>query len=280
MSFYSTNMPNGAKLWLLDLGSIDLDAANVLAGRNQFAVGLAPQPHERRDLIMIAALIYHPHVGLVLFDTGSCEDIITSWGAKTMECSPRNWDKSVHGLAEAIRATGAGEITDVKAVVMSHLHCDHAGGLEHFLDTEVEIWCHEDELKNAFWACATRVDQGPYLKDYLSVDRLNWRTFTGKVFEVFPGIILHHCPGHTTGSIAMQVNLEKAGTVLLTGDAFHVKENWEEGIAPGTLTRDWNEWHRSRNYLRSLAQARQAKVILGHERAYFKRLRISPEYTE
>lgn len=112
-----------------------MDAANVLAGANQFAVRLPPQSHERRELIMIAALIYHPHLGLILFDTGSCEDVITSCGTKALECGPRNWDKAVHGLPEAIRATGAGEITDVKVVVMSHLHCDHAGGLEHFLGT-------------------------------------------------------------------------------------------------------------------------------------------------
>ena len=104
-------------------------------GANQYPVNLPPQPHERRTLIMIAGLIYHPEGGLILFDTGSCEDIVKSWGQKAMECSPRTWEKAVHGLPEAIKATGAGEITDVRAVILSHLHCDHAGGLEHFLDT-------------------------------------------------------------------------------------------------------------------------------------------------
>jgi hypothetical protein len=97
---WTTTLPSGAKLWarqhselflnrldadlhfqLLNLGTVDLDAANVLAGANQFPVGLPPQLYDRRDLIMIAALIYYPNVGLILFDTGSCEDIIQSWGA-------------------------------------------------------------------------------------------------------------------------------------------------------------------------------------------------------
>lgn len=84
---------------------------------------------------MIAGLLYHPDVGLILFDTGSCEDAITAWGEKFFECTPRIWEKAKHGLPEAIAATGAGTIKDVKAVVLGHLHNDHAGGLEWFMGT-------------------------------------------------------------------------------------------------------------------------------------------------
>jgi glyoxylase-like metal-dependent hydrolase (beta-lactamase superfamily II) len=99
---------------------------------------------------MIAALVYHPDVGLMLFDTGSCEDVITSWGAEAMDCCPRIWDKSIHGLPEAITATGAGNITDVKVIVLSHLHRDHAGGLEHFLDTGQYIMSlRENQKRNS-----------------------------------------------------------------------------------------------------------------------------------
>ena len=78
----------------------------------------------------------------------------------------------------------------------------------------------------------------------------------------------------------MEVALEKTGSVVLTGDAFHVKENYELGIPPGTLTRDWNQWHRSRYYIRNLVQRKQARVVLGHEPSYFHALKGSPEYSE
>ncbi|KAJ4162853.1 hypothetical protein NW754_014271 [Fusarium falciforme] len=229
---------------------------------------------------MIAALVYHPDVGLILFDAGSCEDAIASWGQQALECTPRIWDKQIHGLPEAIKATGAGDISDVKAVVMSHLHQDHAGGLEHFVDSDVEIWCHEEELKNAFWATATGIEKGTYQADYLLVDRLNWKTFSGALCELFQGITLHLCPGHTAGSIVVEIELEETGSVVLTGDAFHVTENYELGIPPGAITRDFNLWHRSREYICNLVQRRKAKVVLGHEVTYFEALKANPGFIQ
>ncbi|KAI1025258.1 hypothetical protein LB504_009984 [Fusarium proliferatum] len=280
MTGSATSLPKGTKLWLLDLGHLDIDAAVVFSGTNIFPAHLPPQQHERRDLVMIAALVYHPDVGLILFDTGSCENVIASWGKESLECTPRFWDKNVHGLPEAISATGAGDISDVKAVVISHLHCDHAGGLEHFIDSDVEIWCHEEELKNAFWATATGIEQGTYRPDYLMVDRFNWKTFSGATFELFPGFNLHQCPGHTPGGIVVDLDLEETGCVILTGDTFHIAENYELGIPPGAITRDFNAWHRSRQYIQNLAQKKKAKVVLGHDVAYFRALKANPGFIQ
>lgn len=57
--------------------------------------------------------------------------------------------------------------------IIGHLHLDHAGGLDQFLDRkDVEIWVHDKELRAAFWSVATGADAGVYLEHYLKVCNL------------------------------------------------------------------------------------------------------------
>lgn len=150
--------------------------------------------------------------------------------------------------------------------------------LTHCVD--VEIWCHEDELKHAFWACATGIDRGLYVPHYLQPDRFNWKTFKRESFDIWPGITLHHTPGHTCGSIIMELEMKQAGAIVLTGDLFHIKENWEDGRPQGFLLRDYSAWHRSFDYVKHLVRRRKAQIVLGHEQSYFNKLPQSPKYIE
>jgi glyoxylase-like metal-dependent hydrolase (beta-lactamase superfamily II) len=134
-----------------------------------------------------------------------------------------------HELEAQIKLTGH-DIKDVKAVIMGHLHLDHAGGLEHFVGTSVPIYVHEAELKHAFYSVATKTDFGVYLPHYLSFD-LNWQAFTGDFLELAQGINLRHAPGHTPGLVIMQVNLANSGTWICTTDMYHVHENYEDSVS-------------------------------------------------
>lgn len=44
-----------------------------------------------------------------------------------------------HKLPTAIKAAG-NDIKHIKVVIIGHLHLDHAGGLAHFIDTDVPIY--------------------------------------------------------------------------------------------------------------------------------------------
>jgi glyoxylase-like metal-dependent hydrolase (beta-lactamase superfamily II) len=129
-----------------------------------------------------------------------------------------------HELDAAIEATGH-KLEDIKKIIIGHLHLDHAGGLDLFLDRkDVEIWVHDLELRSAFWSVATGADVGVYLKHYLKLD-LNWKTFDERTLDFCQGITLHHLPGHTDGLIGMQINLQDSGTFFFISDHCHVIEN-------------------------------------------------------
>jgi glyoxylase-like metal-dependent hydrolase (beta-lactamase superfamily II) len=78
-----------------------------------------------------------------------------------------------HHLDNAIQAAGYG-LDDIKAIVLSHLHLDHAGGLEFFRGRDVPVYVHGDELKNAFYAVATGEDLGAYLPHYRTTRDRSW----------------------------------------------------------------------------------------------------------
>ena len=174
-------------------------------------------------------------------------------------------------LPAAIKATG-NDIKDVKAVILGHLHLDHAGGLEHFLDTDVPIYTHEEEFKHACWAVATGADLGVYLSHYMILDRLKWNTFNDAHLDLFQGITLHHSPGHTPGLCIMQVNLPRDGTFIWTSDQFHIAENYELAHPHGGLARDHNAWFNSLNMIRRLQRLFNARLIFGHDMNVYEQL--------
>ncbi|KAG9499511.1 hypothetical protein J7337_007967 [Fusarium musae] len=207
---------------------------------------------------MISVLIEHPQDGLILYETGAGKDY------------PE--------LDAAIKKTGH-DIKDVKSVIIGHLHLDHAGGLEYFRGTDVPIYVHEIELKNAFYSVAIKVDIGVYLPTYLHFD-LNWKPLYGDSVLIARGITLHLCPGHTPGLCIMQVNLKESGTWIFTSDQYIVQENYDNLSTQGWLTRDHAAWSQSNQLVHMLQKATGAKVILGHDRNVLMRHKLAPEYYE
>lgn len=107
----------------------------------------APQvPNERRELVIISVLISHPTEGLILWETGGGKDYPTVWGAPVNDIFAQVNYSPEHELDAAIAATG-NDIKDIKAVIIGHLHLDHAGGLEYFRGKDVPVYVHEIELK-------------------------------------------------------------------------------------------------------------------------------------
>ncbi|GIZ41653.1 hypothetical protein CKM354_000495200 [Cercospora kikuchii] len=266
--------PKGTKLWLLHTGNMEADEGWFTRGGGTTLASAPNQPAPRRKIVSVCVLIEHPTEGLILYETGGGKDYPEVWGAPLNDIFARIDYSPEHELAAQIKKTGH-DIKDVKAVIMGHLHLDHAGGLENFKGTGIPIYIHEDELKHAWYSVATKSDIGVYLPKDLSLE-LNWKAFTGPFLEIAPGINLRHAPGHTPGLVIMQVNLSESGTWIFTTDQYHVHENYHSSVPQGWLARDHDDWVRSDQMIKALQKRTNANMVFGHCGATLSKYKLAP----
>jgi glyoxylase-like metal-dependent hydrolase (beta-lactamase superfamily II) len=248
------------KLHLLDLGRLDYDEGFPLAGAG-VSMASNPAPESpRREVAIIAAVIEHPKAGPILFDTGAAAGFAELWPPIVQDLFAITRHVP---LEDALGAAGFG-LDDIRAVVLSHLHLDHAGGLESFRGREVPIYVHADEIKNGFFAMATGQDAGPYVPHYLDFS-FDWRPLHGDHVELFDGFHLHRLPGHTPALMGLRIDLAQAGTFILTSDQFHLRENFEGPQPLGWLLRDHAAWWSSYHFVKTLADRTGARLVFGHD---------------
>lgn len=258
------------KLSLLDLGRFDADEGFLVRGANA-ATESDPHPRrERRRTAAIATVIEVPSVGPVLFETGCAQNAKEDWPEPARELFPLNVYEERHHLDAALGAAGY-DIKDIRAVVMGHLHLDHAGGLEHFVGTDVPIFAHEQEIKEAYFAIATKEDLGAYLPSDLNW-QLNWQPIHREEIELFPGVTLRHMPGHTPGLLTMQVKTRNSGHFMLTSDLYHVRDAFEQEAPQGWLGRDSHNWWRSHRWMKELRRRFDATMVYGHDASVLEEL--------
>ena len=111
------------------------------------------------DLPCPSFLIEHPK-GLVLFDTGCnpkvIDDAVGYWGEIARHL-PLKWSKS-ETLDHQVRNVGY-KPADVKYVILSHAHLDHAGGMTHF--PKAKFIAGKNEIRYAYWPEPDRRGEAP-----------------------------------------------------------------------------------------------------------------------
>ena len=161
--------------------------------------------------------------------------------------------------------------------MLSHLHLDHAGGLEFFRGRDVPIYVHAEELKNAFYVVATGGDLGAYIPHYLDFS-FNWHALDGDQIELFEGFNLFRLPGHRLALPGLRLDLANAGTFILTSDQFHLRDNYEGPQPLGRLLRDHAAWWRSYRVVKSMADRTDARLVFGHDADVLTELKQEPFY--
>ncbi|WP_440989579.1 N-acyl homoserine lactonase family protein [Haloarchaeobius baliensis] len=228
-------------------------------------VGLAtastPEPsHERVRCPVYNVVVEHPDA-TILWDTGSHPDAADGHWPAAMHDAFTHED--LHPLSEDLDAAGY-DIADVDAVVQSHLHLDHAGGLASFAGTDVPVYVHREEFAFAYVSAKTDAGDAAYLAADFDHE-LDWRLVTGERTTPFPDVELVHLPGHSPGLLATVLH-RADDTVILAGDVGFVDENvTERRPMDGSLLWNKQAWFDSLDRLADLRRRHGATVLTGHD---------------
>ncbi|MEL0082035.1 MAG: N-acyl homoserine lactonase family protein [Gammaproteobacteria bacterium] len=204
-------------------------------------------------------IIEHPD-GRMLFDASIHKHWEDQWLPEYKELAPYDDYTEEQQFEGALKAAGLGP-EDIDYVFLSHLHVDHAGNAKLF-DTAntTQILCHEDEYMAA---ANMEKDEHFFLRGDYDVPGLRFATLPGDI-EIMKGITAISLPGHTAGTMALKIDLEHSGTVILTSDACYLKESYDDEVG-SLIGASLEQWHRSMKKLKMLARANNATVIPGHD---------------
>lgn len=257
------------KIHAIQTGTVQVHEAQR-AGSGHGVLRFARTLLDRRwtePLPIYAWVIEHPE-GVIVVDTGE-----TSRTARPGYLPPwhpyfrlgvRMQVEADQELGPALRGLGIGP-GDVRWVVLTHLHTDHAGGLSHVMDAEILVT--REEYQDA------RGVQGR-IRGYLPN---RWPTgfsprlvtFRPEPFGPFPesapltragDVRLLPTPGHTRGH--MSVALELADRVLLfAGDTSYTEGLLQEGTVDGVSSMGGGEEVAARTLQRIQELARERPLV-------------------
>lgn len=252
-----------AEVHVIDRGGLLCDWNSLLEGHTRATHDEQTPTPDYEKLPVYTYVITHP-AATILWDTGIHHAAATGhWPDDLCEafypCEP-----AAHRLDDDLATAGI-DIDDIDAVVQSHLHVDHAGGLEWFAGTDIPVYVHERELQFAYYDAVAGAGDGGYLKADFDHD-LNWIPLARGRETHFTDFEFVQLPGHTPGTIGGVLHLETE-TLLFTSDQAPLRANYETGTPPGgDLLWGTTEWQASHRHLRELARRHDATMVFGHDR--------------
>jgi N-acyl homoserine lactone hydrolase len=85
-------------------------------------------------------------------------------------------------------------------------------------------------------------------------------------------------PGHSDGHRSLIVKLPKSGVLLITGDLYHTRQNYEKGLVPRINQRA--DTLASMDRFAKIRAATKARVVIQHAQEDFAAMPAFPNYLE
>ena len=165
---------------------------------------------------------------------------------------------------------------DIKYLGFSHFHGDHVGNANLF--TEATLYIQQAEYDAAFGPEPARFGFNPALYEKLRATPIV--RLQGD-YDVFGdgSVMIYSTPGHTPGHQSLLIRLPKTGPVLLSGDAVHFQQNWQNRRVP---TRNFNQEQSltSMEKLAGILEREHAMLWINHDKAQTDTLPHAPQFLE
>lgn len=245
-----------------------LDGGNFLYGMSFIKFGHQPQVNvDDRIRVPTPFYAFETEEGWIMYDTGWVMDFVPylaqmgSEPAITEENTPAGQLKKI-GVSPS----------EVKKIILSHVHPDHSGGLGAF--SEAQVYVQKDEY--AFGCYPNSFMAGGVKGSPLDKPGLAWELLDGDEL-IMPGLTVVRANGHSPGLQALVVELPESGFFVLTGDAAYTQENIDNDLPPGL---GWNPVFAqySIKRLKALAGLLDAQLLPGHDPETFAKFKYCEAY--
>ena len=154
---------------------------------------------------------------------------------------------------------------DINGMAVSHTHPDHIGNVEMFPQVMLYVQKAEYDWPNA--------DGTPRFNPNHPVTKLEGDR------DVFGdgSVVIISTPGHTPGHQSLLVRLPKTGAVVLSGDAVHLKENWDNRRVPSMNTGK-DETLASMQRIADILAKEHAQLWINHDKPQSDAQKKSPQF--
>lgn len=249
----------GPKLYVFDCGIIKVDSLEMF--------GLEEGESDVRELFVPCYLVSHDE-GMLLWDGGLPRSVADADGPVVIDGGSMIYDTWIEKQLEAMGLDSA----NISHAAYSHLHFDHAGAANHFLESEVLM--QRAEWDAAFAEDAQHVDTS--LFDGLKQAKL---TLLDGDHDVFGdgSVKLIYAPGHTPGHQVLLVTLDNTGPVLLSGDLYHTRAS-RKLQRPPIFNSDAQQTLDSMKKIERLMLESGATLWIEHDKALADTLKKAPEF--
>lgn len=211
------------KITPLDLGTLSVTLASQICRH-----GVAHDVGKVVKAPCIAWLLRNLNTQeLILVDAGPAEDV--EWGRKYHNPIERSVEQR---LEKQLQLHGV-EPEDIKTVILTHLHWDHAYGV--LLLPNARVYVQKTEMQ--YSVAPMRTDYKHYEINVKSqipffLNFYNRMEFLNGDVQLKDGLEVITLPGHSPGSQGVVVDTGQ-GRFIMAGDLINTVENWETRIPSG-----------------------------------------------